>query len=588
MPNMPEVKEIPYVRTDGKAKKAHIVPVSFSLDGLSEEEILVLGHLSEASNGITPIYAKQNYGKALELFRALESFERFTPFADIQKVLDDYNTLFAIKNSPWNAIDGKGMKFPLSLDQVKADGCAPLNEFLDLLLNDTPAPPGRNLYPLDATDDELKAVEVNLHDNTSVIRGSDGKLKLVTHEMLYKNELRPVISSLERALSAATNESLRNYIQAKINQFRSGSREESRNSDLAWLQNESPLDFIMGTAVESYLDRIKGVVSCAQGAVYRTDNKYQGFCKTLMDTLPELEARAPWMHKKKVDKTNLPKLKFVDVAAWSGGYDLFPKIVLAESLPNEEEFRQKYGSVNVVFANIQETLSRTGAGQFIRKEFLPSKEAAKYGLHLPYMGLIMTAIHEVGHASGDVIIKEEPHRLFGRDYSKMEEARAELFSMFALPIFREKGLISEEQEIAGYYKMATALVEAMQRAPNDHAGARNMMFHYFLERNALVEKEEEGKIKYAVNPEKMRIAVPEMLGTLADIRAIGDKEALAKFMDKYLSEARRKEFEERFSDAPEGTGLIFPKILADSSGFVRSLVYPATFREQPRTLGNFV
>lgn len=36
-----QTQEIPYVRTDGKLKKASVIPINFSLEGLTNEEIQV-------------------------------------------------------------------------------------------------------------------------------------------------------------------------------------------------------------------------------------------------------------------------------------------------------------------------------------------------------------------------------------------------------------------------------------------------------------------------------------------------------------------------------------------------------------------
>src|SRR3989344_8809459 len=98
----------------------------------------------------------------------------------------------------------------------------------------------------------------------------------------------------------------------------------------------------------------------AQGGVFFLREDYKSLCAKIIAMLPEFEARAPWKHKKEVDMKNIPKLRFVDVITWSGFYDVFPSIVLAESLPNEKEFKDKFGSVNLVFANIWEALESEG------------------------------------------------------------------------------------------------------------------------------------------------------------------------------------------------------------------------------------
>ena len=70
-----QLQEISYVIADGKEKKVKVIPVDFSLEDLTNEEIQVIGHLSKASDGMTPIFAKQNYDRILEMLGALLDLE---------------------------------------------------------------------------------------------------------------------------------------------------------------------------------------------------------------------------------------------------------------------------------------------------------------------------------------------------------------------------------------------------------------------------------------------------------------------------------------------------------------------------------
>jgi len=427
-----------------------------------------------------------------------------------------------------------------------------------------------------------------LRVNSSVVRDDSGELTVVLHEERYARELAPAITALESARDVTTNESLGAYLDAKIDELRTGSKEAVWKSDLAWLNLSGDVDFVIGTAVENYLDRLMGVRGNAQAVVCRVNDTYQGFCDDFIEMLPELEERAPWHHKKVVDADNLPLLRFVDAITWSGGYDMFPATVAAESLPNDQRFRETEGSVNLVFANVQEAIMDGGDKTYIRDEFIPRTEIERYGDELGYMGLIMTAVHEMGHASGGVAIDVQPNDHFGTEYSRMEEARAELFSMWALPILTEKGVITPDQEVAGFYSMLVSMTGALQNAPEDHSGSRNMMFHYFLETGALVETPEDGKVKYTVNPDVMRSSVEDMLGLMGNIRATGDKEALAEFKSEYLRTNQREEFEERLKDRPDGRLLIFPEMEIQDGKYTGNVTYAEAFRDQPRTLNNFL
>ncbi len=583
---MTKTKFIPYTRSDGKKKKASIIRVDFSVDDLSHDELQVIGHLAKASDSMATIFARQHYDRVQEVFRHLLDLEK-NGDAKVRTALSDYNDIFAGRSSLWASTDGSGIRFPLDRSQIPSDH--PLNEFYELLVNGVQAPLGRNLYPVGITDNEIDNLPKASRVNSSIVLTKDGKPKVVLHEDRYKRELRPVIDSLESAASHVTNKSLARYIQEKIAEFRTGSLKSREASDLAWLNIKgTPIDFVIGTGVEAYLDGIRGVRASAQAAIFTTNAQYQDLCSRIELMLPELELRAPWKHKRSIDISKVPKLRFVDILTWSGGYDAFPATVLAESLPNEERFRSRYGSINLVFVNVQRAIGSARESKILNDEFITKAELTKYGPSMVNIDILMKAAHEVGHASGGVVTSKEPDVHFGREYHRMEEARAELFAMWALPIFLEKGMISEREEVSGYYVMVKSMVTAMQLVPNAHMGSRNMMFHYFLENGALVETKEDGKLKYSVNPEEMRSAVKSMLEELANIRSTGDLEGLGKFKGRYLSESRRGEFEKRLTDLPLGRLLIYPNLRQVCGVYTNELVYPKRFRDQSRTLNNFV
>jgi len=531
------VLELPYTDSEEKNHRASVIPVQFTLEGLSQSEIETLSHLSSASNGIAPIFALQHNAEGLRLFAALLDLEKRTTNSEVRESLKVYNTLFAGRSSVWNSSNDLALRFPLEKNQIPLAN--PLHEFYDMLTNVPHAPPGRAFYPEGITEGEISGLEDALRVNSSVLRNADGSHRVELHERRYAKELVPVINALMRAETTATSEDLKTYIRAKIKELRQGALEDRAASDKAWLAISGSIDFVLGTGIETYLDRIKGVRGYAQAVVCRVNNTYQGFSDAFAAMLPELEAKAPWKHKKELDSSNIPRLRFVDALTWAGGYDLFPATVLAESLPNEKKFCEQYGSVNLVFANVQEAIARSSEGRLMQKEFLLRDTQAGYGPEIPYISLLMTAAHEIGHASGGLAIEHEPSVLFGADYSIMEEARAELFSMWALPILVDTGVLTQEQEVTGYYAMTLSLARAMKQPAVDHYGSRNMMFNYFLKRDALLEIEEDGKAKLAVNRLWMRVAVKEMLAKLADIRATGDIGALARFKEEYISSDRR-------------------------------------------------
>lgn len=573
-------KKVPYTTSDGITTHATILKVDVNLKGLSSQELQVVGHLSKATNAITPIYAQQQFSQTVELLHSLLQLQKRIKNPKHKIILRNYINLYLAKNSPWAITDGKGMRFDLPENIIPKNHA--VQKHLSFLHYATQAPPARAIYPSITTPEELAKLN---HSNldTCVIRTSQGKLKTITNAQRYKKELNITIKHLQNAITHA-NPSLKSYLQTLIKQLQSSSPKDHLATHKKWLKVQGDLHFLLGTAIETYLDRVKGARGTAQASVSKINHTYQDFCTTMTSLLPEFEKLAPWKYKKKITKKNIPQLKFLDVITWAGGYDAFPATVLAECLPNEASFRKKFGSVNAIFVNIQQALDKAPSSSIIQREFLPKSILSKYQHLLSHLGLIMTASHELGHASGGTKGNLEPAKVFGKEYSALEEARAELFSMWVLPILAQKNIITQDQLIAGYYNMLLSMIRGCASEPNDHAASRNMMFHYFLEKKAIIPS----KNKFKINPASMQSAVTQMLKTLANFRAEGNIQGYSRFKQKYCKTDRKAEFEHRLSALPKGRLLIFPTLEKKGKLFTSKILYPKRFADQPRLLNHFL
>jgi len=582
MNQMPAIKPINYILPDGQEKTANIVPVEFSTDGLNQEEMAVLNSVSKAVESLTPVFIQQNCPGSTEMFGTLLNLERIL---GSENGLGDFNTLFDIKNLPYDFFK-RGFLFPV--EQSKIPSNHPILNYSEILSGKFNVPPARNLYPTDITNEEFEALADKKLENSMVVRMPDKSLKVILNEVMFKNELAKTIVHLKTARDISKNESFKTYANAKIIELEKGTQETRTASDIAWIQNTSSIDFVLGTSVETYVDEFKGIRGAAMGAAFIVDKTYENLTSKLLNLLSDWEYAAPWQHRKSVDSNNLPKLKYVNVFTWAGDYNMFPMVVSAESLPNTKEVVDKFGSVNLVFVNVQKSVNKAGDASFISDEFFLKSEMEKYSSYMADARILGSTLHELGHTTGGVAIKEDPSKYFGEEYSRMEEARAELFSLWVLPSLIKKGVISNDQKMGAYYSMLADMIKSMQQEPKDHHGARNMMFNYLLKNEAIVERTEDGKTKYAVNPNVMHETVKSMLETLGNIKATGDKQKLYSFKANYLSDVKREEFKKRLEKTPLGTGLIFPALERQNGKYTGNLIYPATYRGQSRSLVNFI
>jgi len=578
--DIPEIRSIPYTRSDGIERVAKIIPVKLDLSHLSDNELQVIGNLAEAVNPIASIAAKQHHKKSKPLLRAAQNAERHARGKDKQRV-DDYATLVDAKGGPFDMYGyGHVLDVPFYLKR-SFDGLEPL------IGVGARAPPVKGYYPEDITEEEFASLEHGKEiENSTVIRDYRANAFVVLNELRFRRECASILHALERAHSRAQEPSLNNYILAKIDEIKSGAKELRVASDIAWIANASKIDFVLGTGIETYDDEFKSIRGVAQGAVYVENIEYASVVRKLRDMLPDWHNEVPW-DKSKDGESRIPVLKFVDVVNWAGGYDMFPVVVSAECLPNDDEIVAKYGAVNVIFVNTQDARTQDGVFDFTLQEFF-TRDAAKYRDAMLSIDYTMTAAHELGHSQTPIVPINDSKRLFGTDTHVLEEARAECYSLWALPRMVRAGMISEKEEIGGYYEMIRTCVETLQKPPKDHSGSRNMMFHYYFADGAVKEVEEDGRTKYAIDVARMRESNTTFLGHLGTFKARLDADGFRVFKDRYVSTARQQEFKKRMEAMPMGTSLLFPVMEKINGRFTGNLSYPASFREQPRSLSRFL
>ncbi len=570
MGRMPSPKKIPWVKGNGQRKDLTTFGVPFPVDGLSSEEVDVLCELQQSVGAITPIFALQNDPRTFAVLGALKQLEAQVP--DSQKqAIQNYITQFEIMGGPF---DSAGDSYILQVDHSTIPSNHPIMAFRDFIFDGKKAPKGRGFYSEDLGKKQFNQLGSGKNIVNSTVMRRNGKLEVVLNEERFDREVAPVIHHLRRAALKTGDENLRKYLLAQVTHLEFGSESTKTKADLAWLENSGKVDFIFSTGLETYEDRAFGVRGTAQGMVGILDPSYDETLRTHLRLLPQWERTAPWKHRK---EANPPRIRPISVLNESGSYYMFPMIVSAESLPNEKVFTDKHGGVNHLLINVTKARSKSPAVAAMRSEFMAKDELKKYGGLMPDIGMTMILDHEIGHTTSDKTIKEDPNKFWGKNYSLLEEARAELFSMWALKSLVDERAISKDQEVAGYYSMLIGCIAGLQMPAIDHAGSRNMMFHYFIKTGAVKEVTEDSKTKYVVDEIKMRGSVEKMLGEIADIEGTGNRRAFDKFRSEYLSDQKREYFAGRMKEFPLGLGPIFGTLQHDGK-----IIYPGSFREQPR------
>jgi len=589
----PDFLYVPYQQTGENARRAAVAKVAFSLEGISENDLQVLGHLSDAVDLINPVFRNQFDSNTTVIERLLHGVRNVATAAQ-RDLIDQYLTILNLQNSPYSLLPRKNHLLGIpktDLQELVKKAAGSLDKDLAVALpylyDGLALPDKANFYPHDMSEAEWTALGDKANVVNSSIHRPNGKLELRLNEEKYRATLQPVIEHLVKARDLTTHIGLRLYLDSKIEELRHGTTESRRLADFMWIKSGSPVDLILSSALEVYLDNWKNARGEAAGAVLLENSEAQGMLTALVDHLPRLEATAPWTHRKmKIDPDKLPHLRFVDVLNWSGGYVSSPMTVVAQSLPNDGWVIDHVGSVNLVYRNTGRAIYSM-SGEMIAREFLPNDVFAEYGDLMFEATQIHSALHELGHTTGAMspeLVGKEPRELLEAEYSPLEEARAELFGMWAMPQMAREGLFSMKTAEAGHYGMVISMVGGLRFEPAQaHVKARNLMWHYFVQNGGVEEVVEGGKKKFRLKITRIDQLVAELLGTIGNIKAAGDKAGAAKLRETYcFTDPMRDDVEKRMEPFPLGRGLLFPRIKREGERYIHALEYPESFSAQPR------
>ncbi|MFH0881850.1 MAG: hypothetical protein V2A56_02610 [bacterium] len=594
MASSTEIRTVPYRQSGEPPRKAAIVPVEVDLSRFDDEQIQMLGHLIDASDGMNPIFRDQ-FDPFTEPLRELLLSLAEGATGEEKRLIDDYLTVLNLQNGPWSLLPRKNHLLEIPYERLaelatgRFSGLPEeLESLLSLLTSGQETPAKANFYPPNITEDELKNLgEAGKLVNTSVVRDQENDLHVIRNEDRYSETLGPVLDHLAAARDLSRDVGLRLYLDAKILELVTGSEEARRLADFTWVRHCSSIDIVISTALEVYLDDWKNFRGAATGGVYVTDESMNALLHALTERVPRWEAQAPWTYRREqVDPETLPKLKFVNVLTWSGDYVTGPFTTLAQSLPNEEWVAKNIGTVNMVYVNTGKAIHRV-SGNLSAKEFLTKAEFERVADRLFDANQLHSALHEIGHTTG----RQAPEASVGQpsgyledEYSWLEETRAELFGLFALDLLLQEKVADKETVRACYDGMLLSMVMSLKFDPvQAHTKARNGMFHALEAAGVIRRVEVDGTIKFELDHGKGPAEVKKLLKRVADLKATGDKAGATVLRNEFVRPDELKaEIDRRTADFPLGRGLIFPRLKKVNGRYTGELDYAAEFSDQEK------
>jgi dipeptidyl-peptidase-3 len=359
----------------------------------------------------------------------------------------------------------------------------------------------------------------------------------------YAAELSRAIRYLRNALPYASAPQ-KKALEQLIRYYQTGSPDDWRNFNIAWVGEDSPVDFTNGF-IEVYKD-VRGMKGAAQAYVTVIDEKLNKLMKGLADNAKYFEQREPWADQYKLDNPHPPLANAVETVIETADFNI---TTIGENLPNEAEIHDKFGSKSFIFTSSIRALNQA-TGEKVTEEFAYSpEEIARARQYRDLANNLLTAMHEVlGHGSGkmDPKLTAEPASYLKEYYSTLEEARADLVGLwnFFDPKLIEIGAMPNlEVAKAAYDGEARAALVQLREVPTgdtieeDHRRGTQLIINYVREKTGAIEPVptgRDGKVYMVVKDyDKMRQGVGMLLAELMRIKAEGDYAGAKALIGKY-------------------------------------------------------
>ena len=382
-----------------------------------------------------------------------------------------------------------------------------------------------NYYPHDITAEEFDAFEdANKNSWYTVIRrNEDGSLKSVWYHEAYAEEIGRICALLEKAVTLAEDPGLENYLEKRIEAFKT---DDYLESDLAWMDmKDSKIDFVTGP-IESYDDKFQETKASYESFILLKDEARSKDLAKFVAMFPALQKELPCAPEY---KTFVPgtssDLNVYDAVYYAGDCNAGSKTI-AINLPNDERVHALKGTRrlqlrNSMKAKFDKILMPIG-------QLIVTPEQQKY-LNFDAFFWNVT-FHEVAHGLGvkqTINTNESVDAVMGTEKTSWEEAKADILGLFMVTKLIEMGEITNitaEDAIATY--IAGILRSVRFGAASSHGKANMMCFNYMEKAGAF---SRDAKGQYVIDFGKAKEAMNGWAALILQTQGDGNVEFATKY-----------------------------------------------------------
>jgi peptidase M49-like protein len=387
--------------------------------------------------------------------------------------------------------------------------------------------PGANFYPEDLTRDEFETWVGRLpHEQQEDARGfftvirrtKERKLYAVPYDSAYQAQLEKAAVLLGEAAALTPNASLKEFLTLRAKAFRSN---DYYDSDVAWMKLDAPIDIAIGP-YETYNDELFGYKASFEAYVTLRDDRETEKLKAFAAHIQEIENNLPLDAKFRNPKLGaLAPIRVVNevLATGDGAHGVR---TAAFNLPNDERIVRAMGSKRVMLKNVQEAkFSKTL--EPIARRVLPAAAQGDLDFDAFFSHILA---HEMTHGIGP---QNGVRQALKELHSAIEEAKADATGLFMLQYLYNHKLMPEAEHKLYTTYLASSFRTLRFGVHEAHGKGMALQFNYLTDKGAFVENADG---TFAVNFEKIKPAVRDLIHDLLTIEANGDYAGAKKMLDE--------------------------------------------------------
>jgi len=398
-----------------------------------------------------------------------------------------------------------------------------------------PKPAGANFYPEGVTKEEIERWIASLSEAEraratgffTVVRRSGQTIALVPYNQEYQNELAQAAALLREAAGLASEPTLKAYLTKRADAFLSN---DYYDSDVAWMDLKGAVEPTIGP-YEVYEDEWFNYKAAFESFITVRDEAESAKLQKFAGELQDIENHLPIDPKHRNPKLGASAPIVVVNEIYAAGDANHGVQTAAFNLPNDERVTSAKGSKRVMLKNVQDAKFAKILTP-ISKVVLTPEDQKDIAFEAFFTHIL---VHELMHGLGphNIIVggRQTTVRQELKDtYSAIEEAKADISSLFAIQYMIDKGVLPKSLERQLYATFLASTFRSIRFGINEaHGSGMAIQLNTLMDTGAVTVGPDG---TFAVDTVKAKEAVTGLTRDIMTIQAEGNYAAARDLRDR--------------------------------------------------------